>query len=111
MYTKVYYRWILDSKYEFYIDTGKRKNTSSDPPPLELSLMIAINIIGGGKVSNKKDRLKKRLMSPPKDFVIGTGETWCWLNDKEKRQYFELTEEELKSVLIKYGINLVWSWK
>lgn len=72
--------------------------------------MITINIVGGGKVSNKRGRLKKRLMSPPSDFVIGTGETWCWLNDNEKKHYLDLTKEELKEVLILYELNLRWLW-
>lgn len=96
--TRVYWRWTGNCKYEFYIDTGRRHNSSS--------LMITINIVGGGKVSNKRGRLKKRLMSPPSDFVIGTGETWCWLNDNEKKHYLDLTKEELKEVLILYELNL-----
>ena len=49
-------------------------------------------------------------MSPPPDFVIGTGETWCRLNDNEKKHYLDLTKEELKEVLILYELNLRWLW-
>ena len=100
---KIYYRWSGGCKYEFYIDTGKHDHI------LNVSLMININIIGGGKVSNKRGRLKKRLMSPPSDFVIGTGETWCRLNEKEKKYYLDLTEEEFKEVLTTY--KLKWTWQ
>jgi hypothetical protein len=104
--TRIYWRWTGNCKYEFYIDTGRKHNLSL----LETSLMITINIVGGGKVSNKRGRLKKRLMSPPPDFVIRTGETWCWLNDNEKKHYLDLTKEELKEVLILYELNLRWLW-
>ena len=106
---KIYYRWSGGCKYEFYIDTGKHRNTTSDnPPPLNISLMININIIGGGKVSNKRGRLKKRLMSPPSDFVIGTGETWCWLNERERGQYLELEPNEFKQLLETYDSDKMW---
>jgi hypothetical protein len=104
--TKIYYRWTGNCKYEFYIDTGVKDQNG---PIVDISLMITINIIGGGKVSNKRGRLKKRLMSPPPDFVIGTGETWCRLNEKEKKYYLDLTEEELKEVLTTY--ELKWTWQ
>jgi hypothetical protein len=104
---RIYYRWIGDCKYEFYIDTGKRDDNSL----LNVSLMIIIYIVGGGKVSNKKGRIKKRLMSPPETFVIGTGESWCYLTEDEKRCYLDLTKEEFRDVLIMYEINKVWSWK
>jgi len=104
--TRIYWRWTGNCKYEFYIDTGRKHGL------LETSLMITINIIGGGKVSNKRGRLKKRLMSPPPSFVIGTGETWCILNKEEKKHYLDLTKEELKEVLILYELNLRWLlWK
>lgn len=105
---KIYYRWSGGCKYEFYIDTGKHRNTTSDDPPLNVSLMININIIGGGKVSNKRGRLKKRLMSPPSDFVIGTGETWCLLNKDEKKHYIELKPNEFKQLLEIYDIDKMW---
>ena len=102
--TRIYWRWTGNCKYEFYIDTGRRHNSSL----LETSLMITINIVGGGKVSNKRGRLKKRLMSPPSDFVIGTGETWCWLNERERGQYLELEPNEFKQLLETYDIDKVW---
>jgi hypothetical protein len=105
---KIYYRWSGGYKYEFYIDTGKHRNTTSDDPPLNVSLMININIIGGGKVSNKRGRLKKRLMSPPSDFVIGTGETWCLLNKEENKHYIELEPNEFKQLLEIYDIDKMW---
>jgi hypothetical protein len=102
---KIYYRWSGGCKYEFYIDTGKHRNTTSDDPPFNVSLMININIVGGGKVSNKKGRLKKRLISPPSDFVIGTGVTWCLLNEEEKKHYIELEPNEFKKLLKTYDIS------
>ena len=102
---KIYYRWSGGCKYEFYIDTGKHRNTTS---PLNISLMININIIGGGKVSNKKGRLKKRLMSTPSGFVIGTGVTWCSLNKEEEKHYIELEPNEFKQLLETYDIDKMW---
>ena len=103
---KIYYRWSGDCKYEFYIETGMHRNSIYDNPPVDFSHMITINIIGGGKVSNKKgERLKKRLMYPPSNFVIRTGETWCRLSDEEMKHYIELELNEFKKLLETYDIS------
>ena len=95
---KIYYKWSGGCKYEFYIDIGKHGKTTSDDP---VSLMININIIGGGKVSNKRGRLKKQLIS---DFVI---ETKVLLSKKEKKHYIELEPNEFKKILETYDISEV----
>ena len=98
---KIYYKWSGGCKYEFYIDIGKHRKTTSDD---SVSLMININIIGGGKVSNKRGRLKKQLISPPSDFVI---ETRVLLNKEEKKHYIELEPNEFKKLLETYDISEV----
>lgn len=103
--TKIYYRWTGNCKYEFYIDTGIKDQNG---PLVDISLMIIINIIGGGKVLNKRGRLKKRLMSPPSNFAIGVGEIWCRLTEEEKKYCFDLTEEELKELLTTYELGWIW---
>ena len=109
MKKKIYYKWSGDCKYEFYVETGMHRNTIYDNPPVDFSHMITINIVGGGKVSNKKgERLKKRLMYPPSNFIIGTGETWCRLSDEEMKHYLELSPEDFKRLLEIYNIDMLW---
>ena len=80
-----------------------------DNSPVDFFHMITIEIIGEGKVSNKKgERLKKRLMYPPSNFIIRTGETWCWLDDEEKKHYLELNPEDFKRLLEIYNIDMLW---
>ena len=108
MKKKIYYRWSEDCKYEFYIGTGMHRDPIYNPP-VDLNHMITITIIGGGKVSNKKgERLKKRLMYPPSNFIIGTGEIWCRLNDEEKKHCLELNREEFNRLLEIYNIDMFW---
>ena len=77
--TKIYWRWCADVKYEFYIGTGRTRKT----PDLKTKVeeMVVIYLVGKRVCTNKKGRLKKYLLNPPENSVIGVGETWCWLSN------------------------------
>ena len=92
---RIYWKWC-EGKYEFHFDTGEEFLFG-------LTRMITINIIRG-KVSNKRGRLKHSLFNPPKDAVIGVGETTCCLDEQEKKRYIDLEEDEVKKLLKTYNI-------
>ena len=68
--------------------------------------MVVIYLIGKRVCTNKKGRLKKYLLNPPENLVIGVGETWCWLSDTEKH-LLELDRNEFKKLLKTYDISEV----
>lgn len=88
-------------KYEFYIDTGDLKWQPGFPQTL--SKMICINIIRR-KVSNKRGRIKKTLFFPPEQILPVIEETWCYLSEKERKQYIELTNEEFEHLKKLYNV-------
>ena len=102
--TKIYWRWCADVKYEFYIETGRTRKT----PDLrtEVEEMVVIYLVGKIVCTNKKGRLKKYLLNPPENSVIGVGKTWCWLSDTEEHS-LELDQNEFKRLLETYDISEV----
>lgn len=102
--TKIYWRWCADVKYEFYIGTGRTRKTAD--LRTEVEEMVVIYLVGKRVCTNKKGRLKKYLLNPPENSVIGVGETWCWLSDTEKHP-LELDRNELKKLLETYDISEV----
>jgi hypothetical protein len=102
--TRIYWRWCADVKYEFYIGTGRTRKT----PDLktEVEEMVVIYLVGKKVCTNKRGRLKKYLLNPPENSVIGVGETWCWLSDTEKHP-LELDRNEFKRLLETYDISEV----
>ena len=101
---KIYYRWVGDIKLEIYIKTG-RITTS---PELNAEEMVVIYLVGKRVSTNKRGRLKKYLFNPPRNTVIGIGETWCWMSEEEKKFQLELSDIEFNQLIEKYDINKTW---
>ena len=80
----------------FYFYTG----TKTYPSYPDLIRIVII----GSNVSNKKNRLKKLLLSPSPKLAIGIGKV---LGSAPPGNYFDLTEEEEEILIKRYNIKII----